>query len=103
MKRLLWLALLGASAANAQYYNQTIIPIADGIGTSGAAIPLLNGTNTWSGLQTMTLGFTMSGAVANINASSNFATNINTGTSTGTVTIGQNSATLEKKTSTDGR
>jgi hypothetical protein len=26
----------------------------DAVGTSGAAIPLLNGTNTWSGSQTFT-------------------------------------------------
>ncbi len=36
-------------------------------------------------------GFTSTGAITNINASSNFATNINTGTSTGAVNIGNTS------------
>jgi hypothetical protein len=93
MRRLLWLGLLAASAAQAQYYNQTQIPITTAIGTSGATIPLLNTGNTWSALQTMTLGETASGAAISLNDSSNFAVNIGTGTSTGTVTLGQNSAT----------
>ncbi len=94
MKKLATLLLLLVSpVVLAQYYNQTIIPIADGIGTSGAAIPLMNGANTWSALQTFTLGQTVSGAAISLNDNSNFNTTINTGTSTGTVTIGQNSAT----------
>lgn len=32
-------------------------------GTSGATVPLLNGANTWSGLQTLTAGFSQTGAV----------------------------------------
>ncbi|MBI5777849.1 MAG: hypothetical protein HZA49_00135 [Planctomycetes bacterium] len=38
-------------------------------------------------------GTSVSGAIINLNASSNFATNINTGTSTGAVSIGNASAT----------
>jgi fibronectin-binding autotransporter adhesin len=49
------------------------------------------GTITMDGLLTGTAGATLSGAVVNLNASSNFATNINTGTSNGTVTIGSGS------------
>lgn len=55
-------------------------------GTSGAAIPLLNGNNTFSGT------FTENGTT-NINASHNSATNIGTGTTTGNVAIG-NAANL---------
>ncbi len=48
----------------------------------------VTGTLEVDGLFTGSLGATISGAVINLNASSNFATNIGTGTSTGTVTIG---------------
>jgi hypothetical protein len=50
------------------------------------------GAKTWSGLGTFNAGITSTGAVVNLNASSNFATNINTGTSTGAVTIGGTAA-----------
>jgi hypothetical protein len=43
-----------------------------------------------NGSLTGNLGATITGAVINLNASSNFATNINTGTSTGAVSIGNN-------------
>lgn len=46
------------------------------------------GAITMDGLLTGTLGATVTGAVVNLNASSNFAVNVATGTSTGTVTIG---------------
>jgi hypothetical protein len=46
------------------------------------------GSINMDGLLTGTAGATISGAVINFNASSNFATNIGTGTSTGTVSIG---------------
>jgi hypothetical protein len=47
-----------------------------------------------SGLIQGTLGLTITGAAASLNASSNFATNINTGTSNGAVTIGGGSGTV---------
>ncbi|MEK7600331.1 MAG: carbohydrate binding domain-containing protein [Patescibacteria group bacterium] len=50
------------------------------------------GVNSGAGLLQGALGLTVSGAVANINASSNFDTNINTGTSTGAVNIGNSAA-----------
>jgi hypothetical protein len=46
------------------------------------------GAVTMNGLLTGTLGATVTGAVVNLNASSNFAVNIASGTSTGTVTVG---------------
>lgn len=98
----------------ALYANDTNDPntlyIKQGTGNTGYAILIdsqTNGTdikgNHWnineaglltsvgvtsSGLITGTLGATITGAVANINASSNFATNIGTGTTTSTVTLG---------------
>lgn len=50
------------------------------------------GAITADGLFTGTLGTTITGAVINLNASSDFATNINSGTSSGTVTIGSSVA-----------
>ncbi|MFA6358838.1 MAG: hypothetical protein WCY09_09310, partial [Candidatus Omnitrophota bacterium] len=46
------------------------------------------GAITMDGLLTGSLGATITGAVVNLNAASNFAVNIATGNSTGTVTIG---------------
>ena len=71
--------------------------ITGGIGISGAlyAGGLINGA----------LGSTISGAIINLNVSSNFATNINTGTSTGAVHIadgstGSNDITIGNKVGT---
>jgi hypothetical protein len=50
------------------------------------------GLNSGTGLIQGTGGLTVSGAIASLNASSNFATNINTGSSTGAVNIGNGSA-----------
>jgi hypothetical protein len=50
------------------------------------------GVNSGTGLIQGTGGLTVSGAIASVNASSNFATNINTGSSTGAVNIGNGSA-----------
>ncbi|MEK7594896.1 MAG: carbohydrate binding domain-containing protein, partial [Patescibacteria group bacterium] len=50
------------------------------------------GVNSGAGLLQGALGITVTGAAANINASSNFDTNINTGTSTGAVNIGNSAA-----------
>ena len=63
-------------------------------GTNWTATPTISGLITATsgitsnGLITANLGANVSGAVINLNASSNFATNINTGTSTGAITIG---------------
>lgn len=56
-------------------------------GTMTAAIA------NFSGLVSPSLGITVTGAVASLNASSNFGTNINTGTSTGAIAIGNSSHT----------
>lgn len=47
----------------------------------------LTGAKIFSALGTFNLGITSTGAIVNLNASSNYATNINTGTSTGAVNI----------------
>lgn len=52
------------------------------------------GAITMNGLLTGTAGATITGAVVNLNASSNFATNINTGTTTAAVAIGGGSGTV---------
>lgn len=57
-------------------------------GTSGATIPLLNGANTWSALQTGTAGMTYTGPIQ-LNVSNGGSTTlIGTGTTTGTVQLG---------------
>ena len=61
-------------------------------GTSGATIPLLNGPNTWSALQTGTAGLTITGAAAQLNVNSNFSVLLGTGTSTGTIQLGGSAA-----------
>ncbi|MFH1405537.1 MAG: hypothetical protein ABIH21_05645, partial [Patescibacteria group bacterium] len=55
----------------------------------------LDGAVNAGGLFTGSLGATITGAVVNLNASSNFATNIGTGTTTAAVTIGGGSNTVE--------
>jgi hypothetical protein len=55
-------------------------------------VAVLGTAQTFTALQTMTAGLTVSGAVVSINHSSNFNTVINDGTSTGTVTIGNSSS-----------
>ena len=65
----------------------TATPTISGLITATSGITA-NGTLTANSNLTANLGATITGAVINLNASSNFATNINTGTSTGTVTIG---------------
>lgn len=59
---------------------------------TGAGAVTAVGVNSGAGLLQGSLGLTVTGAAASINASSNFATNINTGTSTGAVSIGNASA-----------
>ncbi len=58
----------------------------DSVTTSGG------GTITSDGLLTGNTGLTITGGVANLNASSNNNTNINTGTSTGTLSLGNSLA-----------
>jgi hypothetical protein len=70
---------LGATNASALTLGRT------GVTTTNA------GALTVTQLLTGNLGLTIAGAIANINASSNFATNINTGSSSGAVTIGNSS------------
>jgi hypothetical protein len=62
------------------------------IGATGIATGL--GAITSDGLITGTLGTTITGAVVNLNASSNFAVNVATGSSSGSITIGGNSNTV---------
>lgn len=47
----------------------------------------VGGLKTWSNLGVFNAGIASTGAIINLNASSNFATNINTGTSNGAVNI----------------
>ena len=58
------------------------------------------GAITADGLVTGSLGLTITGAEASINASSNFVTNIGTGTTTSTVTLGGNSNAVNVNSST---
>ncbi len=78
-------------------------------GTNGVdVLTLLDGdlnasdAGTFGGLLTGTLGFTMTGAAVNLNASSNFGVNIATGTSTGAVVIGNGAAGAASWTSGGG-
>ncbi len=87
-----------------QRVGTTISPLTagDNLTTSGNIFTTATGTMTSAGLFTASAGLSAVGAVANINASSNFATNINTGTSSGAVNIGNSSAGAIGITSSSG-
>lgn len=72
----------------------TISPVTDGddFTTTGSIYTTGSGTMTSAGLLTANTGAAISGAITNINASSDFDTNINTGTSTGSTNIGNSLA-----------
>ena len=73
------------TACNNFIQNQT--------GTTQTAGFKINGAGTLGGLLTATAGATVSGAVINLNVSSNFAVNVGTGTTTAAVSIGNSANT----------
>jgi hypothetical protein len=68
------------------------------ISTAGAMTGI--GAITMDGLLTGSLGATITGAVVNLNASSNFATNINTGTTNAALSLGGGSGTVAVNSTT---
>lgn len=91
--------LNGSHATNDTFFVNKTAGTGDAIQVTNAGTGKdINGTSgLWSvdktGLGAFT-GVTVTGAAANVNASSNFATNINTGTSTGAVAVGGGTNTV---------
>lgn len=78
---------LGAAAGTTAITSSDWAIDATGIATGMGAF-------TTNGLITGTAGATLSGAVINLNASSNYAVNVGTGSTTATVTVGSGSNTV---------